>query len=46
MDVAEIAGKIPESLLVNVNYKKFVVNGLGWEQLQDPNHITDISQIK
>lgn len=43
MDLAEIAGKIPESLLVNVNYKKFVVNGLGWEQLQDPNHVIDIT---
>ena len=43
MDLAEIAGKIPESLLVNVNYKKLVVNGLGWEQLQDPNHLVDNS---
>jgi hypothetical protein len=32
MDIAEIAGKIPESLLVSVNYKKLVVNGFGWEQ--------------
>ena len=34
MTMQEIAGKVPESMLINIDYNKFVVDGCGWEKVQ------------